>query len=174
MFIQKISGSDIKKQKVPRVKDIIKARKRKIYQDLAVLLEKQIDEKYLNWAEKLIEDRDPKEVLSAVLNYCFEDDLNPDNYGEIQEPGMQDRGQQIDRQGRARLFVALGRKDKMSARKLVDLVLSRVDMRPRDISDIQVMDRFSFLTVPFDKAEKIIAGFREKGKKPLIIHARKN
>jgi ATP-dependent RNA helicase DeaD len=36
------------------------------------------------------------------------------------------------------------------------------------------MDRFSFLTVPFDKAEKIIAGFREKGKKPLIIHARKN
>lgn len=183
MFIQKVSGADIKKQKVPRVKDIIKARKRKVYQDLAALLETEIDEKYQSWAEKLTEERDPKVVLAAMLNYCFEDDLNPDNYGEIQEPGYRDRrsgsgqadrGRQLDQQGRARLFVALGRKNKMSARKLVDLILSRVDMRPRDISDIQVMDHFSFITVPFDRAEKIIASFREKGKKPLIIHARKN
>ncbi len=171
MIIQKVAGADIRKQKVPRVKDIIKARKRKVYQDLAKLLETEIDDKYRSWAEKLTEEQDPKEVLAAMLNYCFEDDLNPDNYGEIKEPGS--RGQQLDKQGRARLFVALGRKNKTNARKLVDLILSRVEMRPRDISDIQVMDNFSFITVPFDKAEKIIASFREKGKKPLIIHARK-
>jgi len=36
------------------------------------------------------------------------------------------------------------------------------------------MDRFSFITVPFDKAEKIVVSFKEKGGKPLITHARNN
>ena len=84
------------------------------------------------------------------------------------------RERQLDSQGKARLFVALGKKDSINARKLVDLVTGRVSIKPRQISDIQVMDKFSFLTVPFEKAEEIVASFKEKGKKPLFAHAKKN
>lgn len=172
MFIQRIAKTDIKKSKVPRVKDIIKAKKRKIYNDLTAILEDKIDTEYYDWAKRLLEDNNSTEILAALLNYSFEEELNPDVYGEIREVGT--KGRQLDQQGKARLFVALGKKDKINARKLVDLIVKRVAVKPRNFSDIQVMDKFSFITVPFDKAEKIVASFKEKGQKPLISHVKKD
>jgi ATP-dependent RNA helicase DeaD len=172
MFIQRIAKTDIRKSKVPKVKDIIKAKKKKIYNDLSTILEDEIDTKYYNWANKLLEDNTPTEILAAMLNYCFEEELNPDAYGEIKEVSA--KGTQRDQQGKARLFVALGKKDKINSRKLVELIMSRVSVKPKHIRDILVMDKFSFITVPFDKAEKIVVSFKEKGRRPLITHAKKN
>ncbi len=171
MFIQRFAKSDIKKAKVPRVKDIINAKKKKIYDDLSAILEDEINTEYYSWAKKLLEGGDPTEILAAALNYCFEEELNPDAYGEIKEMGS--KGRQLDKQGKARLFVALGKKDKLNPKKLVDLIMGKVKIKNREISDIQVMDNFSFITVPFDKAEKIVINFKEKGRKPLVSHANK-
>ena len=171
MFIQRTTKTDIKKSKVPKVKDIIEAKKKKICDDLTAVLEDEIDTKYHNWAKKLLEENNPTEILAAVLNYSFEEELNPDAYGEIKEVSA--KGKQLDQQGKARLFVALGKKDKINAKKLVELIMSRVSVKPKHIRDIQVMDKFSFITVPFEKAEKIVVSFKEKGQKPLIAHAKK-
>jgi ATP-dependent RNA helicase DeaD len=178
MFIQRFAKTDIKKSQVPRVKEIIEAKKNKIYDDLAAILKEEIDPKYYNWAKKLVELNNPTEVLAALLNYSFEDELNPAIYGEIKDPGKSGggggRGRQVDQHGKARLFVALGRKDEYNVRKLVDLITDKVSIRSKEINDVQVMDSFSFITVPFDKAENIVASFREKGQKPLITHAKKS
>ncbi|MGA1791268.1 MAG: DEAD/DEAH box helicase [bacterium] len=171
MFIQRIAKTDIKKSKVPRVKDIITAKKNKISNDLTTILKDGINSEYYSWAKKLQAENHPTEVLAALLSYCFEEELNPDVYSDITEVGV--KAKQLDQQGKARLFVALGKKDKMNSRKLVDLINSRVLVKPRDIRDIQVMDNFSFITVSFEKAEKIIDSFKEKGQKPLIVHAKK-
>ncbi|MBU3947356.1 MAG: DEAD/DEAH box helicase [Proteobacteria bacterium] len=173
MFIQRNAKTDIKKSKVPKVKDIIKAKKKKIYDDLTTILKAEIDADYLSWAQKILEDNNPEEILAAVLNYCFEEELNPDAYGEIEEVGAK-VNKQLDKQGKARLFVALGKKDKINARKLVELIGGKSSVKSKDISDIQIMDKFSFITVPFEKAEKIVASFKEKGQKPLISHAKKD
>jgi len=169
-FIQRIAKADIKKSSVPKVSEIINAKKKKIYDDLVTLLEEDIDGKYYKWAKTLLENRNPTEILAAVLNYCFEEDLNPDTYGEITDiaPSIK----QLNQQGKARLFVALGKKDKMTPKKLVSLIMSRVSVQSKQIKDVQVMEKFSFITVPFDKAEKIVVSFRQKGQKPLISHAK--
>ncbi len=172
MFIQRMAKTDIKKSRVPKVKDIIEAKKKKICDDLTAVLEKEIDTNYYNWAKKLLEHNDSTEILAATLNYCFEEELNPDVYGEIKEAGG--KGKQLDQQGKARLFVALGRKDNINARKLVELIMSKAPVKSKHISDIQVMDKFSFITVPFNDAEKIVVSFREKGQRSLISHAKKD
>jgi len=171
MFIQRIAKTDIKKSKVPNVKEIINVKKKRIYDDLNTILDLGIDPQYVNWAKRLLEDNDPTEILAALLHYSFQDELNPDAYGEIKEVGG--RSKQLDRHGKARLFVALGKKDRINAKKLVDLIMKRVSIRSKEIRDIQIMDKFSFLNVPFDKAEEIVASFREHGQKPLITHAKK-
>ena len=175
MFIQRMAKTDIKKSRVPRVKDIIEAKKKKICDDLTAVLEKEIDTNYYNWAKKLVEHNDPTEILAATLNYCFQEELNPDAYGEIKEVGGKGKqGKQLDQQGKARLFVALGRKDEINARKLVELIMSKAQVKSKHISDIQVMDKFSFITVPFNDAEKIVVSFREKGQRSLISHAKQD
>jgi ATP-dependent RNA helicase DeaD len=171
MFIQKATKTDIKKSKIPIVKDIIAAKKNKIDDDLKSVLEQKVDTKFYNWAKELLEEHNQTEILAALLHYSFEEELNPDAYNEIEE--VSGKGRQLDGQGKARLFVALGRKDKLDARKLVDLVTSKVSIKGKDIRDVQVMDNFSFITVPFDKAEKIIMNFRGRDKKPIVTHAKK-
>ncbi len=171
VFIQRAAKTDIKKSKVPKVDDIIYAKKKKISDDLVSIVNKKVDGQYYDWAKKLLKDNHPTEALAALLHYSFDDELNPDTYNEIAKVNA--NGKQLDRQGKARLFVALGKNDNISVRTLVDLVSSRVSIKPNHISDIQIMDNFSFITVPFEKAEKIIVSFKKKGQKPLISHAKK-
>ncbi len=171
MFIQRVAKTDIKKSKVPQVKDIIKAKKKKICEDLAAISGDDIENSYYDWAKSLLEENKPIEILATVLNYCFEDELSPDAYGQIRDPDA--RGMQLDKQGKSRLFVALGKKDNINPRKLIELIMSKASVKSKQIRDVQVMDKFSFITVPFDKAGEIISSFKEKGRKPLITHARK-
>ena len=178
MFIQRIAKADIKKAKLPKVKDIINAKKKKIYDELASILEgDKVDAEYYNWAKALLENNNPTEILATILNYCFEDELNPNAYGEIKEvrsKGRQsDHSDQLGGHGKARLFVALGKKDRLSPKKLINLITGRIHIRPRKINDIQIMEKFSFVTLPFDKAEKIVDSFKKRGERPIFTHANK-
>lgn len=170
MFIQKLTKTNIKKSKVPGVGEIIKAKKSRISDDVTAILGGELEPHYCDFAEKLLDGKDPQKVVAALLNYCFEDDFKVENYSEIWEPGK--RNPPIDAEGKSRLFVALGKKDKMTPRKLTDLIMSRVNVPFKNIRDILIMEDFSFVTVPFDAAEKIIHSFREKGKKALFSPAR--
>lgn len=171
MFIQRFTKTDIKKSKVPKIQDIIEAKKEKINVDLKNIINDKVDSIYYNWAKKLLDEKNPTELLAAVLNYCFEDELSPGAYGEIKETSG--RSEPLDLQGKARLFVALGKKDKITVGKLLDLITGIVSIKSKQISDIQIMDKFSFVTVPFDKAESIVHSFKNKGRKPLITLANK-
>jgi len=172
MFIQRVAKTDIKKSRVPNVKDIINAKKKKIYDDLSGILEEEVDSTYFNWAKNLLEDKNPTDILAAVLNYCFEDELNPESYGSVKEFGS-NKSDTVDKKGKARLFVSLGKKDNLNPKKLVELITGRVQLKSKQISDVQVMEKFSFVTVPFDKAEKIVISFKEKGQRPVISHAKR-
>jgi ATP-dependent RNA helicase DeaD len=134
-------------------------------------MDETIDPKYYTWATSLLGDQEPLEVLARVLNYCYDEELSSSAYGDIKEFGSSRNP--IDQEGKTRLFVALGKKDKINARKLVDLIQDRVSIKSRQLSDIQILDSFSFVTVPFEKAEEVIECFQEKGKSPLISHAKK-
>lgn len=170
MFIQRIAKTDIRKGSIPRVKDIINAKKKKIYLDLAGIMEQDIEDQYYNWAKQLLTDKNPTQLLAAMLNYCFKNEIDPEGYNEIQSAGK--KSMQLDLQGKARLFIALGNKDNINPSKLVKLIAKKVSIDPQQISDIQVMNKFSFVTVPFEQAEKIVHSFRQKGQKPLVSHAR--
>ncbi|MBU4501452.1 MAG: hypothetical protein KKA79_02575, partial [Nanoarchaeota archaeon] len=39
--------------------------------ELTTILGDKIDPEYCNWAEKLLEDNNPTEIVASVLNYCF-------------------------------------------------------------------------------------------------------
>jgi len=176
MFIKRVAKTDIKKSRIPNVKDIIDAKKKKIYEDLSGILEEEVDTTYFSWAKNLLEEKNPTEILAAVLNYCFEDELNPESYGSVKEFGSHKgdhKGAQVDKKGKARLFVSLGKKDSLNPKKLVELITSKVQLKSKQISDVQVMEKFSFVTVPFNKAEEIVASFKEKGQRPIISHAKK-
>ena len=188
MFIKRIARTDIKKSELPNVKDIIKAKKGRVQEELATILEGDIDEKYYSWAKSMTEHVEPLSILAALLKLSYDEDMDPKSYGEISvskgprserdnaknsgRRGAARRETNLEELGLTRLFVAFGKKDKMTPQKIVKLVSDRSSVKSKQISDIRVMDKFSFITVPFDCAEEIINSFKQKGKRDLITHAK--
>ncbi len=175
MFIQRIAKAEIKKSKIPNVDDIISTKQKKISEKLEDCLNQGVDEKYNKWSEQLLEDVDAKQLIASLLQYSFKNELDPDSYGKIKEiKDIKSRTRKVDGTGKARLFVALGKNSGYTPKKLVNLILKRTDVKNDNIDDVIVLEKFSFITVPFEDAEVIIRAFQEKGKRPVVSHAKKS
>ncbi|MBA7518303.1 DEAD-box ATP-dependent RNA helicase CshA [subsurface metagenome] len=173
MFIKRIAKTDIKKSRVPNVKDIVKAKKKKINEDITAINSEEIDNTYYNWAKKLLDDNNSTQILAKLLSYCFDNELNPGLYNEIKD--LSGKNRRIEMEGRTRLFVALGKKDKISPSKLVKFIIKNTGVKNSAIDQVEVYNNFSFVTVPFKEAEIILGVFQKKSgkKKSLVVKAKK-
>ncbi len=136
MVIQRAAKTEIRKSSVPRVQDIIKAKRKKIDEDLNTLLDEPLEEQYYNWAKQMLETSKPTKVLATLLHYCFEDELNPEYYGDVKESGGSNK--QIDEQGKTPAFCGPGQKGQDDTQKTGDtnpgpgVRLSQADKRYTD------------------------------------------
>jgi ATP-dependent RNA helicase DeaD len=167
-FIQQKTKTDIRKAKLPKVKDVIKTKKRRIKTVLQDIVASTPGSEYFIMSEELLESNGPEEILAALLQYSFQDELNETSYTEIEE-------RVVDSKGKTRLFVAKGKKDKLTRKKLEEFIISKCNISVGKIRDVEIMDSFSFVTLPFNEAEMLLSLFK-KGKKgvgPLITRAKK-
>ncbi|MGM0508911.1 MAG: DEAD/DEAH box helicase [Fusobacteriota bacterium] len=166
--IKRKAKTKITKQNVPKVSDVLDSQKDKLKENIDLILEKDKFETYNKIAEDLLEGNDPKEVLAAVLKHTLKGKLTKKDYMSSNN----DNGK-IDPGGVTRLFIAKGRKTGMAhPKKLVKFVQDRVNISNREIDDIKILDKFSFMTVPFKKGEEIIQAFSSGGGRPVIEKAK--
>jgi hypothetical protein len=74
------------------------------------------------------------------------------------------------------LFIAKGRNDGMDSRSLVDFISDETGTDSSLISNVKVLDAFSFFAVPNDEAGKILDYFQEKAGeegRPLVSKAKR-
>jgi ATP-dependent RNA helicase DeaD len=139
MFIQRSAKTNIKKSKIPEIKDIIQAKKRKITEDLSNITQGEISQEFYKLAKTLIAENNPTEILAALLNHSFQNELNPDSYAEINEPR---KGKPVDEKGKARLFAALGKKDGITPARLLQLIAEKTGIKKSQVRDIKIMKKF--------------------------------
>lgn len=167
VLIKKIAKTDIRKENIPGVKDVINIKKNRIKDELQEIINKKIEKTYETITAELLVDNDPQDIISALLKFSFRNDLEERRYHEIKTIN-------IDRTGKSRLFVALGREDDINPKILIDMIKKKTDIHDRKIKDIRVFDKFSFITVPFEEAELILEMFKteKRGRRPIFTVAR--
>ena len=167
IFVEKITKSKIRKEILPAAEDIVAVKKEKIKEELYEIIKNGSYDDYLGMAADFLELNSPEVSLAALLRLAFKSQLDVKNYSES-------RTMRVDASGTSRLFVALGRKDGMTPRKISDFIRKEVKIPDNKIDDISVHDDFSFITVPFTDAELILNAFstRKSGGKPLITKAK--
>lgn len=123
---------------------------------------------YLRLAQEMLTGNEAEKVLAALLKYSFQDELDESSYSEIRDIS-------IDKKGTTRLFVSLGKIDGMTPKKLVTFIKQQTEVHSEKIKDIQIFDKFSFITVPFEEAELILNSFKKKkrGKRPIVERAKR-
>ncbi len=166
--IKRVTKTDIKKEKIPNVKEILNAKREALIAYVSEIIKEQDYVSYQDLAGQMLEGKDAKQVLSALLRHVYDDEFLPESYNEIADV-------KVKIEDNTRLFIALGTKSGYNNSKLLDMLNQKAKVPGRKIRDIKIMETYSFITTPLEEAEKIIKALnRDKSKKPLVEKANSN
>ncbi|MFI3262769.1 MAG: DEAD/DEAH box helicase, partial [Rikenellaceae bacterium] len=147
--LKKDVKTEIRREDIPTAENVVEIKKKSIINKLAETLENETYDSYMEMAAKILESApNPEVAIAAMLKMSFKNELDAENYPEI-------RSFSVDRRGTARIFIAMGKRDGMSPRSIVDLVKQHSSIPSSKMDDIKVLDEFSFVTVPFEDAEQL-------------------
>lgn len=177
-YIKKVNKVDIKKGVIPDIKWVIEKKKDRLNESIQGVLEKDSHKNYIEIADRLVENSNPRDVVAALLKMHYESDFDQTKYRDITEQTRETRfASKWGQGGQTRLFVALGRREGYTARSLLELITKESGVQGRDIDDLKMMDDFSFISVSPSNAEIITSAFANKtigGKKAIINRAKES
>ncbi len=169
-YIKKTSKSDMKKGRLPEIKDVIKAKRARVKTELESIIKTEEFGDCLEMSEKLLEEYPAEKILAAILKYTFKEKFDESMYAEISDSSY------VDRKGKTRLFIAMGKVDGMTPDKLCEFMQEETGESDLKIMDAEIFPHFSFVTVPFAQAEALLEIFKNKtrGRKPFVEIAQKS
>ena len=121
-------------------------------------------ELWLDLADEILASTEPRVALSAALFEAFGAEIDPARYRKIE-------GYSVDAAATARLFIGSGKRDKATPARLASLVKRLSGLPDRLIGGIEIYENFSFVTVPFEAAEKVLSEARSVGGMPTVRFA---
>ncbi|MCL2688281.1 MAG: DEAD/DEAH box helicase [Chitinispirillia bacterium] len=178
-FIKRSVNASMRRKEVPEVSQIIEQKRERItksFQNVSDLSGSVFD----LWARELLSGgKDPQTLLASVLKNSYGRVLDRSSYRQItpvyrkKEKGPAERSFGKDDHPKksegVRLFIALGRSSKATKKLLSEFIVNEAGIDIKLIEDIQILDRFSFVTVPLAEAEIILSKFKNKGGKDALI-----
>jgi len=165
-LIRRTSGAAMRKGNIPGVKDIIVSKRTRIKDQIRKVMCEEDLSTYALLAAELLETGDAAMVLAACLRHTFADELDPKAYKEIRTVD------QPDTKAHTRLFVARGRKHGMTPRNILRFIREHTGVKEKLVSNIEIKDDFTFISVPQAEADVIRKRFSQKRGRPLIGIAR--
>ena len=148
IYLKKDIKVDIRKENIPTANDIVEQKKKNIIAEITETIQSELFGEYNEMATSILESTDPQVALAAALKLAFKADIDINNYPEIRQFS-------VDRKGTARIFIAKGGYDGQTARSIVEMVEKVSGLASSKMNDVKVLNEFSFVTVPFEEAEKV-------------------
>ena len=192
VYIQKVSKMDIKKGPCQRLKRLSK-QANSVKETFHKVIEGTVQNEYIDFAEDLLATYSPKEALAGVLKVAYETELSEKSYSDLnviakdggsrgrkdrsdrRSRGKRDRrdgGNFIDSKGQARLFVAKGKSDGLSPKKVIQLLEKKSRVPSHRIQGLEMYDSYSFVNVSFNDAEAILGAFKSSDKRSIVERAK--
>ncbi len=84
-FIKSITQTEIRKERVPQVQDVIGFKRIKITNEIKSLIDYGVGTNYLMLAKDLIKDSNPEDVIAALIKYNFQNELEENSYAKIHD-----------------------------------------------------------------------------------------
>ncbi|MBI5561463.1 MAG: DEAD/DEAH box helicase [Deltaproteobacteria bacterium] len=152
-LIKSVSKADLKRGKLPSKEEVLGSRIENLRERVQEFIDDKNFDKFIAMAEKLSEGIQPIEAVAALLRFQFE------GY----EPGGTEVGAgapSLDATGAApgmaRLFITIGREQGVRPNEIVDTVSKKAGLPRQSIKGVSIFDKFTFVEVPRDSAEKVI------------------
>ncbi|TGE06072.1 DEAD/DEAH box helicase [Hymenobacter fodinae] len=154
--IMRFTKATIKQERVPSFEDVSEVKTTLMLGSIKEVIEKGNLDKYIARVQRLI-DQDQEDgvtsldVAAALLKMTMKEDKR------AQESLDASRTQGAARPGFTRLFVTMGKKDRLHPRDIVDLIAENTSLTAGKVGDIALYDKFSFVEVPNEFVEEVIS-----------------
>lgn len=163
-LIEKTAKTVIDKKKLPSQQEVAKAKLRSLEKDISEIITENRHSVYLDVVKNLSENYSFGDIAAASLFAA---------YGDIKESGSVT--EEPERMEKVRLFLTIGRKDKIQVADIIKSISAEAKIPYGTIGKIDVLEKFTFVEVPGDIADKIIRSVDEmivKGRKVKVQKAK--
>lgn len=168
-LIERISKARIGREKIPTLADVA-ARRREAFKEALndVLAGGDLDP-YIMMVDEMSEAYDPVDLAAAAFKLLLNEVEQEDTITSVEgdgagvEPGM------------TRLFLDIGRADRVRPADIVGAIANEVGLPGRTIGSIDIYDRFAFVEVPAEYAQRVLKtlnGTTLRGKKVRVSIAK--
>ncbi len=177
MWVERFTKNRIKKWVLPWVWEIIKLKKQKLIKELEFISEHEDLTDFSDISDKILEENNPKDVISALLKKFYKESFNEESYYDIQETNFSTKGGWrrwwANSNWEVRLFIARWREDNMWPKDIINFITKDNSVKESSINDLQMLDKFSFVNVNLRDAEEIMADFKQKDRRrPVVVQAK--
>ncbi|MDX2065779.1 MAG: DEAD/DEAH box helicase [Fimbriimonadaceae bacterium] len=168
--IERVTGAKIKPARIPTAADIAARRREAFKESLREAIDEGGFDAHLAIVDDLADEFDASVIAAAALNLLWQAQHAK---AKIEEEPVADYEQ--PELGMARIFVGLGRQDNLRPGDLVAAIANEAGLSGKAIGVIDVLDRTSYVEVPQDRADQVVAALRQtklRGRKAKVQLAR--
>ncbi len=165
-LIEKTARTVIDRKKLPSAEDVVRAREKNIVRDISGIINDSKHTGYIQAVRELSENYSSGDIAAAAIYAA---------YGEAKEKPAEGYEGYDEKSGIVRLFMTIGRKDKIKVADIVKSIASEANIPSSKIGNIDVLDRFTFVEVPEELADRVIRSVDDmmmKGKRIKVQHAK--
>ncbi|MGI4835738.1 MAG: DEAD/DEAH box helicase [Janthinobacterium lividum] len=151
--IMRFTKADIKLEQVPSFADVSEVKTTLFLNQIKEVVDKGGLDKYIGRVQRLLdqsEDITSLDIAAALLKMTMkEDKRNEQSLDAGREKGA-------SRPGYTRLFISMGKKDRLHPRDVVELISENTGLQGNKVGDIALYDKFSFVEVPAEFADEVV------------------
>lgn len=142
---------------LPTDASVLERQREQIVSKMQTILEQDRFQDYLPIVETLEKDYDIQDIAAAALKFMQEGAKaleEPEAEGETLPDSLANTGA---KPGMVRLFINIGRSSRVTVRDIIQSIAIEAEIPARSIGRISIYDKFSFVEVPMEYAEKVLA-----------------
>lgn len=147
-LIEKIAKTRIRRASLPSPADVIERQREALQDRLVQVLNQGGLGEYRAIAAALSSEHDPLDIAAAAIKFSFA--------GQKSQPAAVAYGDTGAEPGMVRLFINIGRIHKVRPEDFVKTIAEETGIAGNSIGAISILDKFSFVEVPEEAAEKVI------------------
>ena len=155
-LIERSIKTKILRGTLPNDASVLERQREQIVSKMQTILEQDRYQDYLPIVETLEKDYDIQDIAAAALKFMQEGAKaleEPEEEGESLPDSLANTGA---KPGMVRLFINIGRSSRVTVRDIVQSIAIEAEIPARSIGRISIYDKFSFVEVPMEYAEKVL------------------
>lgn len=176
--VQKYTKTKIEKRDMPTLKDLIKRHEERFVEDIKAEIEKNDLQKELNLINVLMsEDISPVDIAAALLKHYNENNkLNnheklvdvdikrnkKKSNDEHVDNSFKNKKAKLDAKNCGRIYINIGSRRGVSQKHIVSALCNDANINGKDIGDIEIFEKFSFVNIYKNKVKEAVNGLNGK------------